>query len=428
MNKNKFSRFLLLWFGGFISNIGSGLTAFGLGVYIYQQTGSATYMSLITLLGFLPSILLSAPAGVLADRYDRRLLMIIGDTFSAVGVLFILICMLLGDVEIWQICVGVTISSVFSSLLQPAYNATISDLLTKDQYTKASGLIQIAGSAKYLVSPILAGLLLKFADIKLVLIIDIATFFITVLATSVVKKGIISKKIKITDSFIRSFKDGLDIIWLHKGIFILVIIGSVICFCLGVIQTLVSPMLLSFSDSATTGVIISISACGMLISSILISIVSIKKSYVKVLCTSLFFSGIFMVMFGFRENVIFICISGFLFFAMLPFANTSIDYLLRINIDNEVQGRVWGLIGIISQMGYIIAYAVCGILADYVFTPLLLDDGALADSVGKIIGTGTGRGIALLIIIAGLLLCTTSIILYQLHSVKALEKGAKNAQ
>ncbi|MFD2877308.1 hypothetical protein ACFTAO_16905 [Paenibacillus rhizoplanae] len=82
-----------------------------------------------------------------------------------------------GDAQLWQICLGVTVSSVFSSLLDPAYKATITDLLTEEQYTKASGFVQIAGSAKYLISPLIAGLLLTVSDVKLLLIIDICTFF-----------------------------------------------------------------------------------------------------------------------------------------------------------------------------------------------------------------------------------------------------------
>ena len=100
--KSNFNKFLLLWFGELVSSIGSGLTAFGLGVYIFKVTGSAASMALVTLLGFLPSLLLSVPAGILADRYDRRLLMMIGDGFSALGVLFILICMIRGEASLLQ--------------------------------------------------------------------------------------------------------------------------------------------------------------------------------------------------------------------------------------------------------------------------------------------------------------------------------------
>ena len=118
--KSNYRIFLILWSGELISAVGSGLTSFGLGVYVFQKTGSAANMALVTLLAFLPTLLLSAPAGVLADRYDRRLLMMAGDGLSALGLLYILICMFSGKAELYQICIGVFISAVFSSLLEPS--------------------------------------------------------------------------------------------------------------------------------------------------------------------------------------------------------------------------------------------------------------------------------------------------------------------
>lgn len=189
MCKSNFGRFLLLWFGELISAIGGGLTSFGLGVYVFDKTGSAAGMAIVTLLGFLPTLVLSVPAGVLADRYDRRLLMMLGDGCSAVGIIYILICMMRGEATLVQICIGVFVSSVFSSLLEPSYKATVSDLLTADEYSKAGGLISLAGSARYLVSPVIAGILLSVSNVKLLLIIDICTFFLTVISTFVVKKA-----------------------------------------------------------------------------------------------------------------------------------------------------------------------------------------------------------------------------------------------
>lgn len=418
-----FGKFILLWSGEFVSAIGSGLTSFGLGVYVFEQTGKASATALVMLLAFLPSLLLSAPAGVLADRYDRRLLMVLGDSLSAIGLVFILICMLRGEAQLWQICVGVTISSVFSSLLEPAYRATVTDLLTEEQYIKASGFVQVAGSAKYLISPLLAGFLLDVSDIKLLLLIDICTFFVTVTSTLAVRKGLVSKKYEQSKSFIREFKDGWGAVSENRGVFALVIIGSVLTFFLGFIQTLSTPMVLAFANSSVLGTTLTISASGMLVTSVLIGIFSIKKGYVKTLSVSLFFAGIFMAVFGLRENILLVGVSGFLFFAMLPFANTSLDFLIRTNIENDLQGRAWGLIGVISQLGYIAAYALSGALADYVFTPLLLDGGTLAHSVGKLIGTGSGRGAGFLILIAGILLCVTSVILYHIKSVRRLENG-----
>ncbi len=71
MKNSNFKRFILLWMGQLISAIGGGLTSFGLGVYVFEKTGSAAGMALVTLLGFLPTLLLSVPAGVLADRYEN---------------------------------------------------------------------------------------------------------------------------------------------------------------------------------------------------------------------------------------------------------------------------------------------------------------------------------------------------------------------
>lgn len=418
-----FGAFMLLWSGGFISAIGSGLTSFGLGVYIFQQTGKASQMALVTLLAFLPSLLLGPVAGVLADRYDRRLLMVLGDSLSAVGLLFILVSLMQGEARLWQICVGVTISSVFASLLEPAYKATITDLLDPEQYSKASGLVQIAGSAKYLVSPVLAGFLLTISDIRLLLLLDICTFFVTVSTTLAVKKDLKGRKAEKGSSFSAELKTGWDALTGKKGILTLVVMGALITFCLGVIQTLASPMVLSFSDSATLGTLMTVITLGMLVSSAVLGGISIQKGYAGLLSLSLFGAGIFMALFGLRENAVFMGAAGFLFFAMLPFANASLDYLLRTNIENRLQGRAWGMIGLISQLGYVAAYAVSGLLADYVFTPLLLDGGPLSESVGKILGTGPGRGIGLLIILAGLLLCVTSGILLCMKSIRSLENG-----
>lgn len=420
-----FHKFLLLWSGEFISAIGSGLTAFGLGVYVYLQTGRASASSLVTLLAFMPALLLSAPAGVLADRHDRRLLMVLGDSLSALGLVFILICMLRGEAVLWQICAGVTISSVFSSLLEPAYKATVTDLLTEEQYAKASGLVQAAGASKYLISPIIAGFLLTVSDIKLLLIIDICTIFVTVSSTLAVRKGLAAKKFGEKKSFIRDFKEGWSALSENRGVFILVIMGSAITFFLGFIQTLFTPMILAFSGSAVLGTVETIAASGMLVSSLMIGFLPIRRDYTKLLSFSLFLAGIFMAVMGLRENIILICIFGFLFFTMLPFANTSLDFLLRTNIGNGLQGRAWGLTGVISQLGYIAAYALSGPLSDYVFTPLLLKKGILANSVGRITGTGSGRGTGLLISVAGLLLCVTSLLLRHIKSVRMLEKGDK---
>lgn len=405
--KNCFSKFMLLWGGELLSAVGSGLTSFGLGVYVFRQTGSAGSMALVTLLAFLPTLLLSVPAGVLADRYDRRLLMMLGDGCSALGTLYILLCMMRGEAELWQICLGVFVSSAFSALLEPSYRATVTELLTKEEYSKASGLVSFASSARYLISPALAGALLTISDIKLLLLIDICTFFPTVFAAAFVRKGIATKEMEGRPPFGQSLRQGWGAITGSRGILILVAVSSAMTCFMGCFQILAQPLILDFADSATLGIGETVCACGMLVSALFLGVRGIRRGYVKILSVSLFFAGIMMVGFGVWESMVPICLFGFLFFATLPVANNCLDYLVRANIPNTLQGRAWGVIGFLSQLGYVAAYAGAG---------------AAADGIAARLDMSVGRGAAAVVIIAGGLLAVTALCIAPIKSVRALEE------
>ena len=410
-NRSNYKKFLLLWCGEFISSIGGGLTSFGLSIYIFQKTGSAASMGLVALLSFLPILLLSPVAGVLADRYDRCLMMMIGDGMSGLGLVYILICMFAGEAGLYQICIGVFISAVFSSLLEPSYRAIVTDMLSKDEYSKASGMMSIAGSARYLISPMIAGFLLTISDVKLLIIIDICTFILTVICTAVVRSSRIVRQKKTTDSFVQSFKVGWKAITEKKGIFAVIMITSVITCFMGAIQILVEPMILDFQTGKVLGIAETVCASGMLVSSIFIGIIGIKKNFTRILSISLTICGLAMIGFGLKENIYIICCFGFLFFFMLPFANNCLDYLARTNIDADKQGRAWGLINFLSQLGYVFAYAGAGLLAD---------------KIADVRHIGIGRGAATVIIISGIMLAIIAALISRFRSIRELESGEKN--
>ena len=368
-NRSNYPRFMLLWAGSMISQIGGGLTSFGLGVYIFNRTGSAAQMALVTLL-------LSVPAGVLADMFDRRALMMIGDGCSAIGIIYILICMNNGGAALWQICTGVFVSSFFSALLEPAFKATITDLLTKEEYTKANGLTSLAGSARYLVSPVIAGLLLSAYDIRVLLIIDICTFFVTVAATAVIRRGLETKKSGNRESFTGSLREGWRSIHARKGVFRLILISSVMTVFIGVIQVLSEPLMLSFTDSKTLGITETVCSLGMLVTALVTGVTGIRKKHAGVLGVSLSLAGVFMIGFALLEN----------------------------------KGRAWGFIGFLSQLGYIPAFALAGVLAD---------------GAAEMMQVTVGRGSALVIGISGLLLIAVSVISLFSRKIRNLESGAE---
>lgn len=397
------------------------MTAFALSVYVYQTTGSATYVSLITLLAYLPTVLLSPLGGVLADRYDRRLLMIIGDLFSGLGLAYVLWNIQTGSDSMLPICIGVTFNAVFVALLEPSFRATITELLTEEEYARASGMVQIAGNAKFLISPALAGILLAVADIRLILLIDIGTFLITVTTVAIVRKSV-GKAVKTERQSIgREMRLGFAEINKSKGIRILIILMSFVCFFVGILQTLTSPMVLAVSNAETVGFMESLCAVGMLLGSVFIGILGIKNNFSTVLCVAGILSGIFIALTGVNKSIFVTGAGIFLFFLALPFMNTSADVLIRKNIPNELQGRVWGIISLLSQTGTVLAYALSGVLADYVFEPLLSDNGVLSDSIGALIGTGTGRGIGFMLILSGICIIPAAFAIGRSRSIRSLQ-------
>lgn len=393
--------FIILWLGEMISAIGSGLTSFGLSVYIFRETGSAFLVSLIALTSFLPFLLLSVPAGILSDRFDRRALMVVGDVFSGLGVLYILLAIVF-KLPFFHILIGSAISSSFSALIDPAFKATISDLLTKEEYAKAGGLNGLTSGARFIISPLLAALLLSISSIKLLLLIDILSFIPTIIAASIVKTKISTSNSNQKVSIFTGFK-ALN---KTKGLVVLTVYVSLLTFFMGTIQILSEPMILSFSSATVLSLMEVVCASGMIVSGIIISKRGIKNSYRNVLCLSLFMSGLSMVGFGATLNLFVIVPFGFTFFLAIPYANTSLDYLVRSNLKKDEEGSIWGAIGFISQLGYVFSYSLSGYASDY---------------LAKILNISVGRGCSLVIVLGGILLALLSILMLSFKSIKGLE-------
>ena len=268
----------------------------------------------------------------------------------------------------------------------------------------------------------IGGLLLAAFGMKLILLIDIFTVVVTVCAIFTVRKSIAKKPVSKADwNFFKEAKEGMSIIVKNKGVLELIVLVSLLTFYLGFLQVLSKPMILPLCNEKITGILQTVCACGMLFSSILIGSGNFKKKYVDVMVTAFIVSGISMIGFGATPNLILITIFGFLFFCALPYANTSLDVLVRRSIENDKQGRAWGLISLISQLGFVVAYALAGILSDYIFNPSLQEGGVLSNTVGKIIGTGETRGIGLLIMITGILMIVTALYIMRSKTIRALE-------
>jgi len=416
-------KFAILVTGQLVSSIGSGLTDFGLAIYILALTGSVTAASIVSICAFLPSILLAPVGGVLADRYDRRAMMILGELLSGLGLGICLISTLSTEPSLVLICTGVGISSLFTALMEPAFKATVTDLLSEEDFARAGGLVQIASNAKLLISPAVAGLLLQITTVSTLIIIDMLTFFSTAVIILIVKKGMAAKPGKAGGSdFRREMEEGIAAIRGRSGIAAMIMIMTVAVFCLGFIQILSKPLILAFAGERELGILAAVSAWGIMAGSIAVSCMKHVKSYVGMLSWGMVGCGSFFALMGIRANVLLIAVFGFMMFVFMPAVQIGAEVLIRRNLPNEIQGRAFGLISFVTQLGYIFAYILSGVLADYVFEPFMSGGSLPAVKIGNVIGIGAGRGIALLILLAGIALAAVGIVVSRLESVRTLER------
>ena len=163
---------MIVWLGQFISSFGSGLTSFGLGVWIYLKTGSTSLFAINLLAFTLPSILFSPFLGALVDRWDRRKIMILNDCGSAITTLLILILLLTGKLQVWHIYISSFLNAGFGTFQWMAYSASTTMLVPKKHLGRAAGMIQIGDSLSMLFSPVLAGALFVSWGMQGIILID----------------------------------------------------------------------------------------------------------------------------------------------------------------------------------------------------------------------------------------------------------------
>ncbi len=422
--------FILIWFGQVISLIGSGLTGFALGVWVYQTTGSATQFSLIYLFTELPAILVAPLAGAIADRWDRRWVMILGDIGSGVGTAAIALLLWLGKLEIWQIYLAMAFSSTCKGFQLPAYYATPTLLVDKEHFGRANGMIQLGKAAGHLFSPILAGILVAVIQVRGVILIDFATFgfaLLTLLAVRLPPHQKSSEQNRSQSSLWVEISYGWNYILARPGLLMMLIFFVVTNFTIGLVQVMTTPMVLSFTNAQVLGRVLSLAASGWLFGGILMSTWGGPKRRVYGVFAFELILGASIFVGGLRPSPVLITAAAFMFFFSVPIITGSSNAIWQVKVAPEVQGRVFAMRGAIAWSSFPLAYIVAGPLADYIFQPLLVQGGLLADSIGKLIGVGEGRGIGLLFILIGIFIIFATIVAYQYPRIRLVEDELPDA-
>jgi MFS family permease len=417
--------FLIIWLGQLVSVIGTRMTGFALGIWLYQDSHSVTQFSLIYLFTYLPGTLISPIAGSIIDHFDRRQVMIISNLGSALSIFIIVALFFWDHLEVWYIYLALTWSSICNIFLFSAYTTTITILVPHKDYGRASGLIQLAQATSQIISPLLAGILVNIIQIQGILLIDCLTFVLALL--TLLQVNIPSLKQQRENSinpknWYQQIKIGWNYIQYRSGLFGLLVFFTIPYFTLGSMETLFTPMVLNFASATELGIILSVGGLGWLTGSLCMSILGEPQSRIYGILGFVLLQGFLLLLGAFQLSIVVVSVGIFGYLFAYPVLLSCSQAIWQNKVQAEFQGRVFGVRYLVEHLPPPIAYLTVAPLADHVFEPLLSKQGRLADSIGQIIGVGPGRGIALMFILIGLTNIITSAIAYQYQPLRQVEK------
>lgn len=401
--------FTIVWLGQIVSVLASSMSQFGLTIWMYDQTQSATAMGLMQVFFITPFLLISPIAGVMVDRHNRKLMMMVSDLAAGLATILILVFQWLGVLEFWHMYVTSVIFGLGMSFQWPAYSAAISTMVPKEQYGRANGMMSLIEAGPGVVAPMLAGALLPFIGLTGILLIDVVTFLFAIGALLVVhipqpvrtEEGVQGEGGMLKEAvygfkyiFARPSLLGLQLIFFAGNLFS------------GIMITLVAPMILAQtnSDSLVFGTVQTVGAVAAVVGGIIMSAWGGFKRRVHGVLLGWAISGVGAAIFGLAGGVT-VWLAGSIILALIsPLINSSNQAIWQAKVAPDVQGRVFSARRLIAWLAQPIAPIIAGTLADFVLEPQMrVTNSSLAQMFGRLVGTGPGAGMGLIMFFCGLM-------------------------
>ncbi|HYU35019.1 MAG TPA: MFS transporter [Thermoanaerobaculia bacterium] len=418
--------FTVIWLGQVVSNLGSGMTGFSLGVWVYRQTGSATALSLITLFGTLPNTLLSPLAGALADRWGKRAVLLLNNFGSGSCSLAMALLYLSGRLEIWHIYVLLLASRCFNVFQLPAFSAATALLVPRRQLVRANGMAQLGPAAALIGSPLLAASLMDVIGVGGVMLIDFCSFLFaagSLLAVRIPRPELSAAGEAARGSLLHESIYGWTFIRQRPGLLGLLLFFALANFCLAVVQILLTPLVLAFGSAKTLGAVMTSGAVGGLLGGIVLGVWGGGRSLrrIPVILWFTVLQGVVLLFGGLRPNAVLVGAATAIATFATPMIRGSSEAIWQSKVPQDLLGRVFAIRRMIAGVAFPLAGAAAGPLADRVFTPLLLPGGPLAGSVGRVLGVGPGRGVGLLFILLGVVTLLSVVAIRAYRPVREVE-------
>lgn len=418
--------FTIVWLGQIISVLASSMSQFGLTIWMYDQTKSATAMGLMQVFFITPFLLISPIAGVMVDRHNRKMMMMVSDLAAGVATTLILILQWLGMLEFWHMYVASVIFGLGMSFQWPAYSAAISTMVPKEQYGRANGMMSLIEAGPGVLAPMLAGALLPIIGITGILLIDVVTFLFAIGALTIVY---IPQPVRTEEGahgeggMLKEAAYGFKYIFARPSLLGLQLIFFAGNLFTGIMFTLVAPMILARTDSNSLvfGSVQTAGAVAAVIGGLIMSAWGGFKRRVHGVLIGWALTGVGAAIFGLAGGVP-VWITGSIIMAFIsPLVNSSNQAIWQAKVAPDVQGRVFSARRLIAWLAQPIAPIIAGTLADYLIEPQMRTTTTLSQTFGNLVGTGPGAGMSLIIFFCGIIAILIGVLGYFIPAIHNAE-------
>lgn len=418
--------FFILLISQTLSVLGSSLTAFALGVFIFQKSNSVTQYALCTFFASVPNILISPIAGTVADKYDKKRTMIAADLACLGVTAWIAYLSFFGTLDFWKIYIACSLDSFFGAFQSPAFSASISSLVGKKDYARASGMVDMGMGISQLLAPALAGFLVTRGragetgdnteiqggeGLEIVLLVDLITCILAVSSVFFISIPHAVSDPETKGRWVDEVWLGWNYIKSSPPLIGLMLIYAVDNFTACFIMELIPPLGLTIASAETFGYMSSITGLGFLIGSICVSIWGCPKPYGKTIFIIIAIQGTIMTTGRMEPTVEIITATGFIYMFLTPFIGGCSDSIWRAKIPHALQGRVFSITKTIVTASTPLAALAAGPLTDYL-SFLLSSPSGVGMWLNKIIVEGKGPGPRLLFFSLGINLVVSSVMIY----------------
>ena len=397
--------FTLVWLGQIISVLATNMSAFALTIWVFQETGSATALGLMQVFFITPLLIITPFAGVLVDRHNRKLMMMVSDLTAGLATVSILILQAFGVLEVWHLYAAAVFQGLGNAFQWPAYSAAISTMIPKEKYGRANGMMSLVDMGPGVLAPMLAGALLPVFGLTGILALDVTTFVLAILILFFVHIPQPPRTVEGAQAQGNILKEavfGFRYIFARPSLLGLQLVFFFGNLCAGIAFTVVAPMILlrTGNDSVSLGLVQSAGAIGGVAGGIAMSAWGGFKRKVHGVLGGWIICSFFFALMGLGTWVPFWVATNALSALFVPLINGSNQAIWQMKVAPDVQGRVFSARTLIAWLTNPISPLIAGTLADYVLEPAMRVPGGLSSAFGWLIAPGPGAGMGLLIFVS----------------------------